>query len=136
MLWRMFNEKGSRLYNLAFEYASGGCLHDLMEKYGGQIPERHIACYTRMIFKGLSSIHKIGLVHCDLKPENILVFPPKNCGLRELKIADFGLTKFPGENNRIGGLDSEELLFTCRRSRWQMGRLGQHCTYGHLDAWF
>ncbi|KAL5857934.1 hypothetical protein ACOSQ3_005392 [Xanthoceras sorbifolium] len=35
-------------------------------------------------------------VHCDLKPANILVVPCQD-GTTCLKIADFGLTKEPGE---------------------------------------
>ncbi|KAE8724698.1 putative FAD-binding Berberine family protein [Hibiscus syriacus] len=82
------------VYNILLEYASGGNLEDLINKYGGDIPERDVACYTRMILEGLSSIHRKGYVHSDLKPANILVFPPHGgTGLPNLKIGDFGIAK-------------------------------------------
>ncbi|XP_020963870.1 calcium/calmodulin-dependent protein kinase type 1D-like [Arachis ipaensis] len=48
-----------------------------------------------MIVKGLSHIHRKGIVYCDLMPENILLFPSldKESANYQLKIADFGLSK-------------------------------------------
>ncbi|KAF2309352.1 hypothetical protein GH714_001699 [Hevea brasiliensis] len=86
------------IYNLLLEYAPGGSLADLINKYGGKIPECDVRRYTRMILKGLSSIHNNGYVHCDLKPANILVFPSDQQDF-QLKIADFGLAKEPDEDN-------------------------------------
>ncbi|XP_022747915.1 cyclin-dependent kinase 7-like [Durio zibethinus] len=81
----------------------GGSLLDLMREYGGKIPERDVKCYARMILEGLVDIHKKGCIHSDLKPGNILVFPPQDSiGLNTLKIADFGLVKQYGvEDKRI-----------------------------------
>ncbi|KAF2309342.1 hypothetical protein GH714_001677 [Hevea brasiliensis] len=92
------HENGMTIYNLLLEYAPGGSLADLINKYGGKIPECDVRRYTRMILKGLSSIHNNGYVHCDLKPANILVFPSDQQDF-QLKIADFGLAKEPDEDN-------------------------------------
>ncbi|GMI69036.1 MAPKK kinase 20, mitogen-activated protein kinase kinase kinase 20 [Hibiscus trionum] len=90
-------EKGVQFYNLFLEYASHGTLLDLIEKYGGKIPEQVVKCYTKMLLEGLRCIHTKGYVHCDLKPENILVF--SRCGTYViLKIADFGLVRRVNEN--------------------------------------
>ncbi|PPD70081.1 hypothetical protein GOBAR_DD33036 [Gossypium barbadense] len=43
------------------EYASEGSLLDLMNKYGGKIPERDVNCYTQMILEGLLDIADFGL---------------------------------------------------------------------------
>ncbi|KAF2309368.1 hypothetical protein GH714_001770 [Hevea brasiliensis] len=91
------HENGMTIYNL-LEYAPGGSLADLINKYGGKIPECDVRPYTRMILKGLSSIHNNRYVHCDLKPANILVFPSDQQDF-QLKIADFGLAKEPDEDN-------------------------------------
>ncbi|KAF3434761.1 hypothetical protein FNV43_RR21846 [Rhamnella rubrinervis] len=88
-------ENGPRVYNLLLEYASGGSLFDMIQSYGGSIPEQKVKIYTRMILKSLCCIHQKGNVHCDLKPENILVFVNDH-GVKQLKIVDFGLTKEPG----------------------------------------
>ncbi|KAG4137714.1 hypothetical protein ERO13_D07G088533v2 [Gossypium hirsutum] len=79
------------------EYAPEGSLLDLMNKYGGKIPERDVNCYTQMILEGLLDVHEKGFIHSDLKPSNILVFTPQHgTYLPILKIADFGLAKQQG----------------------------------------
>ncbi|KAL4372406.1 hypothetical protein AHAS_Ahas06G0262600 [Arachis hypogaea] len=86
-------EHGHQFYNLFLEYAPYGSLADLIHKK--PLPEIEVSVYARMIVKGLSHIHRKGIVHCDLKPENILVFPSldKEIANYQLKIADFGLSK-------------------------------------------
>ncbi|XP_057720416.1 mitogen-activated protein kinase kinase kinase 20-like [Arachis stenosperma] len=86
-------EHGLCFYNLFLEYAPHGSLADLIHKK--PLPETEVSVYARMIVKGLSHIHRKGIVHCDLKPENILVFPSldKEIANYQLKIADFGLSK-------------------------------------------
>ncbi|KAF3434744.1 hypothetical protein FNV43_RR21829 [Rhamnella rubrinervis] len=46
-------ENGRRVYNLLLEYASGGSLFDMIQSYGGSIPEQKVKIYTRMMLKGL-----------------------------------------------------------------------------------
>ncbi|MBA0820608.1 hypothetical protein Gohar_028327 [Gossypium harknessii] len=82
------------VYNMFLEYVPRGSLLDLMNRYGGKIPERDVNCYTQMILEGLLDIHEKGYIHSNLKPGNILVFPLQHgTGLSTLKIADFGLAK-------------------------------------------
>ncbi|KAB2073569.1 hypothetical protein ES319_A07G092200v1 [Gossypium barbadense] len=79
------------------EYAPEGSLLDLMNKYGGKIPENDVKCYTQMIFEGLLDVHERVLIHFDLKPGNILAFTPQHgTRLSTLKIADFRLAKQQG----------------------------------------
>ncbi|KAF2309336.1 hypothetical protein GH714_001665 [Hevea brasiliensis] len=109
------HENGMTIYNLLLEYAPGGSLADLINKYGGKIPECDVRRYTRMILKGLSSIHNNGYVHCDLKPANILVFPSDQQDF-QLKIADFGLAKSLTktiQGNSFTSTLSVELPYTC-----------------------
>ncbi|KAJ6692842.1 CCR4-NOT TRANSCRIPTIONAL COMPLEX SUBUNIT CAF120-RELATED [Salix purpurea] len=100
------NEGGAMKYNLLLEYAPMGSLLNLMRDCGGRIPESHVRKYTKMLLRGLSCIDNNGHVHCDLKPANILVFPREADGFSDvqLKIADFGLAKEPGE-------DDSDMLF-------------------------
>ncbi|KAL2460633.1 mitogen-activated protein kinase kinase kinase 20 [Abeliophyllum distichum] len=86
-------ENNRDVYNLLLEYAAGGSLVNLIEKYGGNMPESMVACYCYMLLKGLSRVHGEGFVHCDIKPENILVFPSQDGTIHNLKIADFGQAK-------------------------------------------
>ena len=90
-----------KVFNLFLEYAPGGSLLDLMNEYGGRIPEKDVKRYARMIVEGLVDIHNKGYIHSDLKPGNILVFPPQDgMGLPTLKIADFGLVKQYGVKDK------------------------------------
>ncbi|MBA0757441.1 hypothetical protein Gotri_020541, partial [Gossypium trilobum] len=82
------------VYNMFIENASGGSLLDLMNTYGGKIPEMNVNCYTQMISEVLLDVHEKGFIHSDLKPSNILAFPPQHgIGLPTLKIADFRLKR-------------------------------------------
>ncbi|QHN80231.1 uncharacterized protein DS421_20g676580 [Arachis hypogaea] len=84
---------GHYFYNLLLEYAPHGSLDDLIHKK--PLPETDVSVYACMIVKGLSHIHRKGIVHCNLNPENILLFPSlkKESAYYQLKIADFRLSK-------------------------------------------
>jgi serine/threonine protein kinase len=44
------------------------------------------------------------IIHRDLKPENILIrFPPRECGMPEVVLADFGLAEFAAECDSVAG---------------------------------
>ncbi|QCE05514.1 mitogen-activated protein kinase kinase kinase [Vigna unguiculata] len=91
-------ENGRRTYNLFMEYTPCGTLDDLIRK--GSLSEKEVITYTRMLLKGLCSIHKEGIIHCDLKPANILLFPSSDDNAKyQLKIADFGLSNTIGDAN-------------------------------------
>lgn len=86
-------ERNYVTYNLFMECAPYGSLLGLVNKKG-PISDSEVRVYTRMLLKGLSCIHRKGVVHCDLKPDNILLFPSSDDHARyQLKIADFGLSK-------------------------------------------
>ncbi|KAJ8766637.1 hypothetical protein K2173_001157 [Erythroxylum novogranatense] len=83
-------EGGTEYCNLLLEYAPGGSLDSHIKNHqDGRLPENMARQYTLMLLRGLSAIHRKGIVHCDLKPANILVFPNED-GPCQLKIADFG----------------------------------------------
>ncbi|XP_061349011.1 mitogen-activated protein kinase kinase kinase 20-like [Gastrolobium bilobum] len=85
-------EKGKLIYNLSMECALFGSMGDLIRKRA--LLESEVRVYTRMLLKGLSLIHKSGIVHCDLNPDNILLFPSCNDEASyKVKIANFGLSK-------------------------------------------
>ncbi|XP_020963619.1 mitogen-activated protein kinase 13-like [Arachis ipaensis] len=81
-----------------------------------------------MSVKGLSHIHRKGLVHCDLKPENILVFPSldKEIANYQLKITDFELSKTKEEEADV------ELWKS--KPRGMLSYLSPEAFSGHIDA--
>ncbi|XP_016207281.1 mitogen-activated protein kinase kinase kinase NPK1-like [Arachis ipaensis] len=119
-------EHGHQFYNLFLEYAPYGSLADLIHKK--PLPETEVSVYARMIVKGLSHIHRKGIVHCDLKPENILVFPSldKEIANYQLKIADFGLSKTKEEKADV------ELWKS--KPRGTPSYLSPEAFSGHIDA--
>lgn len=85
------------MYNLFMEYATGGTLHDEIQRHGGSLDESLIAFYARQILQGLDYLHSNGLVHCDIKSRNILITETG------AKIADFGCAKWEGGAVQSGG---------------------------------
>lgn len=75
---------------LVMELVTGG---ELYEHIVGRARFTESECYNvvRPLLTGISYLHELGIVHRDLKPENILCGDKK---VGDLKIADFGLSKF------------------------------------------
>lgn len=72
---------------LVQEFAGGGDLFRLLQRYGGKLPERVcVELVLQPFLFVLHYLHQNGIVHRDLKPENIL-FTRNMC----LKLCDFGL---------------------------------------------
>ncbi|XP_031747233.1 serine/threonine-protein kinase N2-like [Xenopus tropicalis] len=71
---------------LVMEYAPGGDLRLLMDKY--DLPLKCSIFYAACIVQGLKFLHENNIVHRDLKPENILLdkrgYP---------RITDYGISK-------------------------------------------
>ncbi|KAK4587821.1 hypothetical protein RGQ29_019000 [Quercus rubra] len=99
-------ENGENMvYNLLFEYASGGTLCGLIEKSGGSgLPESDVKRYSKSILQGLNHVHDCGYVHCDLKPENVLLVSAATGESFVAKIGDLGLAR-RSEQRKKGRLD-------------------------------
>lgn len=103
MMKLLRNEHIIRLYDvvvgrtkiyLALEYADGG---DMLSYVNSNPPmsEAQAGALFVQVLEGVSFCHKLGVCHRDLKLENLLL-----CG-STIKIADFGLSKFVDEQNRL-----------------------------------
>ena len=91
-------EKSSGKPYLVMEYASRGCLDDLL-KDNGILPYKVAVELIIQSLNGLEYVHNAGIVHRDIKPENILL-KPNGRGTGIAKIADFGLAR---EFSKAGG---------------------------------
>lgn len=74
---------------LVMELAEGGELFDKLVDEG-QYNEDDASRILKQIVSAVEYLHSLNIAHRDLKPENILL---KNKTTREIKIADFGLSK-------------------------------------------
>ncbi|GBF93487.1 aurora protein [Raphidocelis subcapitata] len=122
---------------LVQEYADGGDLFSLLQKYGGRLSERAaVALVLEPFLRVLQYLHTRGIVHRDIKPENIL-FSSGMC----LKLADFGLAidlRQERAVTRAGTLDymAPEVLNCPYKNRPGENKEKAHLYYGNtVDAW-
>lgn len=75
---------------------------DTLEKYTDTHVPIDLALFRQIVVKalmGLSEAHRNEILHCDLKPSNIMIRKSRHGGEEiELKILDFGLAKFKGQD--------------------------------------
>lgn len=83
-------------FYFVMEYCSGGELLDRIVK-NGHLGENEVVDIMQKAFSAVKHIHNLGVVHRDLKPENFLFASKEDDA--ELKLIDFGLSKYIGENN-------------------------------------
>lgn len=88
-----FGREGDVFY-LVMRYIKGESLADRLQRQR-KLKVEHAVTIMVEVAKGLERAHEAGLVHRDIKPANILL------SMRgEVLIADFGLAKQAGENQR------------------------------------
>jgi len=82
---------------VAMEYLPGLDLCNWLEEFGAL--EVGVALDAILqILDSLAEAHRLGIVHRDLKPENIIVQrPPGPSNELQLKLLDFGLSKYIGD---------------------------------------
>ncbi len=86
---------GDVLY-LAMEFIAGGDAEHLLRASGGRLPPRRALEIVRDAARGLTAIHRTGLVHRDIKPANIFLTAD---GMA--KLADLGLTRHADGGDRL-----------------------------------
>lgn len=61
---------------LFFQFCNGGDLRDLIEAFGGTLPENIVKIITTQICQGLAYLNTKSVIHRDLKLDNILLHYP------------------------------------------------------------
>ena len=87
---------------IVMEKLEGRSLGDLLKEEGALSPKRGVEI-AREVLAGLAAAHSRGIVHRDLKPDNIFLVPREGASCPQVKILDFGISKFT---------DDEELTLT------------------------
>lgn len=83
--------------SLLMEYAPLGDLQQCIDK-SGPLSDRSAMFVGKAVLRGLSSMHRLRIVHRDIKPNNILIM-----GDGTPKIADLGLAKIVRPNKKLIG---------------------------------
>ncbi len=76
---------GRRFFTM--EYVRGQTLRELLDR-GGAMDLTPALQVAKQVCRGLSAVHKAGIVHGDLKPQNVMVLPN---GVA--KLMDFGVAR-------------------------------------------
>ena len=96
-------ENGSCTLSVFLEYASGGSLKQLVERFGPLTgpTEPTLRAWLRQVLLGLEYLHRHGYAHRDLKPANVLLGADGTA-----KLSDFGTAKrwAPGASSGGGGV--------------------------------
>lgn len=80
---------------IVMEYISGRSLYDLIK--GQLLDERSIANIGLHVMRGLTAVHRAGVVHRDVKPMNILVADDDS-----IFLVDFGIARIAGDTSLTG----------------------------------
>ncbi len=76
---------------VVMEYVDGNSLgHEIAER--GALPLEEIVEITKQVCAGLSTAHKLGIVHRDIKPDNIMIARDDE-GTFSAKVLDFGIAR-------------------------------------------
>lgn len=91
---------------LILEYANRGTLTEYLRS-GDDISMEAKKDMSRDVARGISALHKCGILHCDIKCDNILVFQNED-GILTAKVTDFGFSTLLNEvgfdaSIKIGG---------------------------------
>ncbi|CAH0398384.1 unnamed protein product [Chilo suppressalis] len=113
---------------IILELMQGGELFDRITKHG-RLPERLTRFFFRQMVLAVTYLHSEGVTHRDLKPENVLLDSKHDEAL--VKITDFGLSKFVGEDSFMKTMCGTPLYLAP-----EVVRANGQNFYGHeVDVW-
>lgn len=89
---------------LEMELVNGYVLFDyISEKCQGVLPEHRAARIMSYLLQGIDTMNSLGVAHRDIKPANVFVCGKDTDESIRVKIGDFGMAAFLGENGTIQG---------------------------------
>ncbi|XP_053609286.1 ovarian-specific serine/threonine-protein kinase Lok [Plodia interpunctella] len=113
---------------IVLELMQGGELFDRITKRG-HLSEQLTRFYFRQMVLAVKYLHSQGITHRDLKPENVLLESKDEKSL--VKITDFGLSKFVGEDSFMKTMCGTPLYLAPE----VLQANGQRCYGSQVDVW-
>ncbi|CDS36734.1 mitogen activated protein kinase kinase kinase [Echinococcus multilocularis] len=115
---RLYHPNVLRLFGIAYnpekkhvdifvEWMPGGSITSLLNQYGAFTEPVSLA-YTLQVVRGISCLHKHGILHRDLKGANLLV----DCTGSVVRISDFGASARLGSQGSVAGQFQGQVIGT------------------------
>ena len=96
----------------------------------GKMTESEASFVINEIAKGVEYIHSKGIMHNDIKLDNVLVRTDRNRVIKEIKVADFGLSRTI-QDNLIAGVHSGGTMSCAAPEMLTFGKMFNE----RIDTW-
>jgi len=99
--WKVFDETDEGIHYFVMELVEGMELDRVLVQEG-PLPWRRVATMVLQTLDALRAAHHLGesesVLHLDLKPRNVFVVPPAAGRPERIKVIDFGIGQYVGED--------------------------------------
>lgn len=121
-------ESPSKLF-VVTEPCLGGDLHDYVQRQPQQrLAEHDARTVLLQVADAVAYLHGRGIVHRDIKMENVLLTAPDS--LRQVKLADFSVSKIVGTNPDTAAFWMSSF---CGTPSWMAPEIFHHAQHEHAD---
>jgi len=93
---------------ILMELLEGRSLYDVIKRDGRLAIPRLISIVSQ-VCEGVGVAHRAGIIHRDLKPDNVFLLAGPG-GTEQVKIMDFGISKFEEPDDEVSRLTSEGVV--------------------------
>ncbi|MBO6940508.1 MAG: protein kinase [Deltaproteobacteria bacterium] len=93
---------------ILMELLEGRTLYDVIKR-DGEIAVPRLISIVAQVCEGVGVAHRAGIIHRDLKPDNVFLLDGPG-GTDQVKIMDFGISKFEEPEDEVSRLTSEGVV--------------------------
>lgn len=93
---------------ILMELLEGRSLYDVIRR-DGELAIPRLISIIGQVCEGVSVAHRAGIIHRDLKPDNVFLLEGPG-GTDQVKIMDFGISKFEEPDDEVSRLTSEGVV--------------------------